>query len=432
MDDKKLEAVKFRSGFIAALDQSGGSTGKTLEKYGIPASSYSTEEEMFELIHEMRKRVFMSKAFTSDKIMGAILFYKTMMSKVGDEYTADYLWDEKHIVSFLKVDKGLQDEATGCKLMKDIPDLKEQLMNSVEDIDDPLARARKLYLELNKNLSYNETYSALTYIDNTELIDEMIDNANNSTANLDNLIDDKVICIEWAQLYYDTLISAGFSPDDVMIKGDSGHKWVTFKLPNGKVVIADATDSMEGSYDLANSRLGDETRGFVITGVENANLRLTDNKALTSQLLADQYSQIRELDRSIKYADENGYFSDQVRAYTRLSGMMDANYDPTEMFMECLEAEIPSTYTGQEAWIYFRKVAINIYNYGIIKEHMKNSLYPLLINGKLEIINEVSFEYNGKTLYRFYSESTGNHIFDNAADRDAYKATLETFERGDM
>ena len=132
MDEKKLEAVKHRSGFIAALDQSGGSTAKTLEKYGIPASSYNSEDEMFELIHEMRKRVFTSDAFTSDKILGAILFYKTMMSKVDDEYTADYLWNKKHIVSFLKVDKGLKDEENGCKLMKDIPDLEEQLKEANE------------------------------------------------------------------------------------------------------------------------------------------------------------------------------------------------------------------------------------------------------------------------------------------------------------
>jgi fructose-bisphosphate aldolase class I len=127
MDNKKLEAVKYRKGFIAALDQSGGSTAKTLEKYGISKDSYSSEDEMFDLIHEMRKRVFLSKEFSSEKILGAILFYKTMMSKVDDEYTADYLWNKKHIVSFLKIDKGLADEENDCKLMKDIPDLDEQL-----------------------------------------------------------------------------------------------------------------------------------------------------------------------------------------------------------------------------------------------------------------------------------------------------------------
>ena len=127
MDLEKLKVVKERKGFIAALDQSGGSTAKTLEKYGISSDKYSTEDEMFELIHEMRKRVFTSPVFTSDKILGSILFYKTMNSKVNDKYTADYLWDDKNIVSFLKVDKGLQEENNNVKLMKDIPDLEEQL-----------------------------------------------------------------------------------------------------------------------------------------------------------------------------------------------------------------------------------------------------------------------------------------------------------------
>lgn len=127
MDKTKLEVVKNRKGFIAALDQSGGSTAKTLEKYGIPKDSYQTEDEMFDLIHEMRKRVFTSKVFTSDKILGSILFYKTMESQVDGKYTAAYLWDNKNIVSFLKVDKGLEEENNQVKLMKPIPDLEDQL-----------------------------------------------------------------------------------------------------------------------------------------------------------------------------------------------------------------------------------------------------------------------------------------------------------------
>ena len=127
MDKEKLNVVKERKGFIAALDQSGGSTAKTLEKYGISSDKYSNEDEMFELIHEMRKRVFTSPVFTSNKILGSILFYKTMNSKVNGKYTADYLWEDKKIVSFLKVDKGLCEEKNNVKLMKDIPDLVEQL-----------------------------------------------------------------------------------------------------------------------------------------------------------------------------------------------------------------------------------------------------------------------------------------------------------------
>ena len=127
MDNKKLEVVKTRTGFIAALDQSGGSSAKTLEKYGIKKDEYQTEEEMFDLIHQMRTRVITSDVFNDNHILGTILFYKTMMGKIEGEYSADYLWNKKNIVSFLKVDKGLEEEENGVKLMKPIPDLEKQL-----------------------------------------------------------------------------------------------------------------------------------------------------------------------------------------------------------------------------------------------------------------------------------------------------------------
>lgn len=132
MNNEMYEIIKNKKGFIAALDQSGGSSSKTLKAYGIDESEYNTEEEMFNLIHEMRKRVFTSKAFTNEHIIGAILFEKTMLSKVNDEYTADYLWNEKRIVSFLKVDKGLAEQAKGVKLMKEIPTLAEELREARE------------------------------------------------------------------------------------------------------------------------------------------------------------------------------------------------------------------------------------------------------------------------------------------------------------
>ena len=132
MDIEKLKMVKENKGFIAALDQSGGSSAKTLKAYGINEDEYSTDEEMFDLIHEMRKRVFTSKVFNNNHILGTILFEKTMNSKVNDVYTADYLWNEKRIVSFLKVDKGLAEEANGVKLMKPIPDLVELLQTANE------------------------------------------------------------------------------------------------------------------------------------------------------------------------------------------------------------------------------------------------------------------------------------------------------------
>ena len=130
LNQEKLNLMKNGKGFIAALDQSGGSSAKTLLKYGVDSSMYHNDEEMFELIHDMRKRVFTSPVFTNEKIIGSILFYKTMESKVEDKYTSEYLWENKKILSFLKVDKGLMEEVEQVQLMKDIPDLEEQLFEA--------------------------------------------------------------------------------------------------------------------------------------------------------------------------------------------------------------------------------------------------------------------------------------------------------------
>ncbi len=123
---EKIEMMKTKPGFIAALDQSGGSSAKTLKLYGIEESSYNGEDEMFDLIHEMRTRIMKSKSFTSDKIVGVILFEQTMNRMVDGKYTSEYLWD-KGILSFLKVDKGLADLANGVQVMKDIPGLEDTL-----------------------------------------------------------------------------------------------------------------------------------------------------------------------------------------------------------------------------------------------------------------------------------------------------------------
>ncbi len=128
---EKLDIMKNRPGFIAALDQSGGSSAKTLRLYGINEDEYNGEDEMFDLIHAMRTRVMKSKEFTSDKIVGVILFEQTMNRKIDDQYTSEYLWS-KNILSFLKVDKGLKDLENGVQLMKDIPNIEDTLKVAVE------------------------------------------------------------------------------------------------------------------------------------------------------------------------------------------------------------------------------------------------------------------------------------------------------------
>jgi fructose-bisphosphate aldolase class I len=126
-----LKQVEHGSGFIAALDQSGGSTPKALKLYGIGEDQYSGETEMFDLMHAMRTRIMTSPAFTGERIIGAILFEQTMDRQVEGVDTPSYLWDVKRVVPFLKVDKGLADEADGVQVMKPIGGLDELLQRAV-------------------------------------------------------------------------------------------------------------------------------------------------------------------------------------------------------------------------------------------------------------------------------------------------------------
>ena len=132
MNQKQFERMKNADGFIAALDQSGGSTPKALRLYGVNEDRYSNDEEMFNLVHEMRKRIIKSPAFNSQKILAAILFKITMNSKIDGKYTSDYLWDEKGIVPILKVDEGLAELKDGVQLMKEMKSLDELLINAKE------------------------------------------------------------------------------------------------------------------------------------------------------------------------------------------------------------------------------------------------------------------------------------------------------------
>lgn len=121
--EKQAEQMRSGKGFVAALDQSGGSTPKALAQYGIEADRYSSDAEMFDLVHAMRARIVGAPAFTGDKILGAILFEMTMDREFAGKSVPAYLWEEKGVVPFLKCDKGLEDEVNGAQLLKDMGDL---------------------------------------------------------------------------------------------------------------------------------------------------------------------------------------------------------------------------------------------------------------------------------------------------------------------
>jgi fructose-bisphosphate aldolase, class I len=131
MNEQLLDRVKFDRGFIAALDQSGGSTPKALELYGVPEDAYSGDDEMFALVHEMRTRIITSPSFNGDRVLGAILFENTMDRQIGGRDSAEYLWNVKRIVPFVKVDKGLAAQVDGVQIMKPIPDLDALLARAI-------------------------------------------------------------------------------------------------------------------------------------------------------------------------------------------------------------------------------------------------------------------------------------------------------------
>ena len=127
-DQKKMrEQMKSGAGFIAALDQSGGSTPKALSLYGVEPSDYSGDAEMFRVMHDMRARIILADEFTSEKVIGAILFERTMNDTIDDTPVADLLWNRRGVVPFLKIDKGLEDQADGVQLLKPMPGLEELL-----------------------------------------------------------------------------------------------------------------------------------------------------------------------------------------------------------------------------------------------------------------------------------------------------------------
>ncbi len=149
LNEQQIQKMKNQPGFVAALDQSGGSTPKALAAYGIKEGSWSNDAEMFEIVHQMRARIITSPSFTGDRILGAILFENTIDREIQGQPTADYLWNVKRIVPFLKVDKGLAEEKDGVHLMKPMPQLPALLnkakakrifgtkMRSVINVADP-------------------------------------------------------------------------------------------------------------------------------------------------------------------------------------------------------------------------------------------------------------------------------------------------------
>src|SRR5438132_1335763 len=153
MNQQQFDKMRTGRGFIAALDQSGGSTPKALKNYGVDEDAYSNDEEMFRVMHEMRSRIMRSPAFNGDRILGAILFEDTMNRQIEGRDSADYLWNAKNVVPIIKVDKGLADAADNVQLMKPIPGLGDLLERARDKANNRLSRNKGVVASFSRALT---------------------------------------------------------------------------------------------------------------------------------------------------------------------------------------------------------------------------------------------------------------------------------------
>lgn len=273
MNKEQLKKVRDGKGFIAALDQSGGSTPKALSAYGVMEDTYSSEDEMFTLVHEMRTRIITSPAFDSQYILGAILFEQTMESKIEGMYTADYLADEKGIAPFLKIDKGLADLKNGVQLMKPMPKL-DALLKKANTFNIFGTKMRSVIKELNeegiKEIVKQQFEVAKQIIDAglVPIIEPEVDINSDKKAEIENLLNKEIL------LHLDQLSS----DDKVILKLTIPTVANTYKKamehPNVIRVVA-----LSGGYsrEAANEKLK-----------ENDGLIASFSRALSQDLRANQ------------------------------------------------------------------------------------------------------------------------------------------------
>lgn len=292
IDNNKLNVMLNNKGFIAALDQSGGSTPKALKNYGIDESFYTVdnvkdENKMFDLVHEMRTRIIKSPAFNNNKILGTIIFEQTMSRKIDDLYTSDYLWNKKNIVTFLKCDKGLKEEQDGVQLMKDIPNLDELLKLAKERgvFGTKMRSVINHYNEKGINDIVNQQFAIALKIAKYGLVpiiepETTISSADRekSEALLHNLIKNHLnalpsnvkvmlkVSIPVNNHLYDDLLNDKHIVGIVALSGGFSQKEACLKLKHVKGVIASFSRAL--AENLAYNQTADEFNKTIATSID--------------------------------------------------------------------------------------------------------------------------------------------------------------------
>lgn len=295
-----------------------------------------------------------------------------------------------------------KDTVNKSKFEKNSSILKNEILANVDPELNDVGKARAAYIELNKRLHYDADYTKGDKNRKTEIYNKIL--------SFDNFESDRVVCKGWSELYRETLIEVGFSPDDIkIVKAGNGvsHNWVEVDLHNGQILIADATDVLNHSTDLANSKMGDKLLGFVVTGAENTNTRLSK---LPIEDLKNYSDSWRDFDRSNgligdKYLselyDESNNKFKNTALYNKIFGESNFNKCVEKYF----SIDLPEGLDGYEAYPYYNKL-----KYTLLNNHSKDVTVSLLyrnINGITEPITFTSVLVNGEYRAMFYSETLG-------------------------
>ena len=294
--------------------------------------------------------------------------------------------------------------------------IRNKILSSVQELKDPVLIARKLYFELNKVLHYDigVRYSG------TNKMQETL----NNIVNFDNLNENNaVVCKGWSELYYDLLISAGFSPNDVNIVTTGKHWWIEIKNGSDNVIIADATEAINGSIDLAACKAGYSPNGFAIVNSSYSRNSLKRIYQYDRRIFLDNKKLMYDIDQKLGYVGANGYLLDEINTAQSLfsdnlfSNLLDNNAANVirKIVFDC---SIPSNMDGYEIFAYYKYIINN--NFKSISNKFSLSTAFFKINGGLEPVNLLKYVDGENTIYQVYSQTLGKHIFESQIEYETF------------
>ena len=333
---------------------------------------------------------------------------KDMIDRIDDPSSAEFKIGDRNY-SALELRNMIDSEIS----------LKNSLLNSVENINDPLLKTRKLYIELNKKLHYDMNFFKADDVTKSQIL--------NKTTTFENIgKGNKVICKGWSELFRELLIDSGFDEKNVRINTSGIHRWVEVDLGNGYIIHADATEAINNSIDLATCKAGFGTSGFICINNETGNWSGVRPKSIVESesnknIINSNNQLLLEIDQYLGYAGNEGYFADEVIKAKKLFGISRKFSD--KMVERQLDAifniEIPPNIDGYEVFVYYKKISDNLF--GSNNNPITLSTLYLKTDDGIEPINYMS---DGSRRFQLYSTSFGIKRFDNLQDLRAFEQSI--------